>query len=90
MYLGSADLMPRNLDRRVEVLFPVNDPAIGAYLRGAVLEVELHNNVRARVLQPDGSYVRRDRLPGEPAVNSQAWLMANPCQGGHGVLFRGK
>ncbi len=88
VYMGSADLMPRNLDRRVEILFPVNDPTIATYLRNAVLEVELHNNVRARILQADGSYVRRQQQPGDPVVDSQAWLSANPCAGGHGVHFR--
>lgn len=87
-YLGSADLMPRNLDRRVEVLFPVKDPALVAYLRGAVLEVELRNNSRARVLQPDGSYVCRDRQADEPEIDSQDWLLAHPAQGGHGELFQ--
>ncbi len=87
VYLGSADLMPRNLDRRVEVLFPVKDPAIVAYLRGSVLEVELRNNSRARVLQPDGRYVCRDRRPDEPAIDSQAWLLAHPPQGGRGEVF---
>ena len=47
VYLGSADLMPRNLDRRVEVIFPVKEPAIRSYIRDAILEVELHNNTRA-------------------------------------------
>jgi len=88
VYLGSADLMPRNLDRRVEIIFPVLDTGIAAYLRHAVLEVELHNNVRARVLQPDGSYVRRRPAPGEPIVDSQAWLLAHPCMGGHGAYFK--
>lgn len=88
VYLGSADLMPRNLDRRVEIIFPVKDPALGAYVRGAVLEVELGNNARARVLQPDGSYVCRDGAPGEAPVDSQAWLLTHPCAGGRGALFR--
>ncbi len=88
VYLGSADLMPRNLDRRVEIVFPVLDTGIAAYLRHAVLEVELHNNVRARILQPDGSYVRRQPAPGEPVVDSQAWLLAHPCMGGRGAYFK--
>ncbi len=88
VYLGSADLMPRNLDRRVEIIFPVLDAEIAAYLRHAVLEVELHNNVRARVLQADGSYVRRLPKPGEPDIDSQAWLLAHPCQGGRGAYFK--
>jgi polyphosphate kinase len=87
VYLGSADLMPRNLDRRVEVIFPINDPAIRNYIRRAILEVELHNNTSARDLHPDGVYTRRRPAPGEPPIDSQAWLMAHPSQGGHGVLF---
>ncbi|MGC8781619.1 MAG: RNA degradosome polyphosphate kinase, partial [Anaerolineae bacterium] len=88
VYLGSADLMPRNLDRRVEVIFPIKDPAIRAYIRGAILEVELHNNTSARVLQADGTYVRRRPAPGEPAIDSQMWLLHHPSQGGHGAHFR--
>lgn len=88
VYLGSADLMPRNLDRRVEIIFPVKDPALRSYLRGAVLEVEMRNTLRARVLQPDGSYVCRDGRAGEPPVDSQAWLLTHACAGGHGVLFK--
>jgi len=87
VYLGSADLMPRNLDRRVEVIFPVKDPTLRTYLRDAVLAVELANNTRARILQPDGSYTCRDPEPDEPEIDSQAWLLAHPPQGGHGRLF---
>jgi polyphosphate kinase len=87
-YLGSADLMPRNLDRRVEILFPIKDPGIRDYLRDAVLEVDLcQRNVRARVLQPDGSYLRRQPAPGEKAVESQAWLLAHPSLSGRGAKF---
>ncbi len=60
VYLGSADLMPRNIDRRVEVLFPVEDPQYVRYLREEVLETYLSDNVKARIMQPDGSYVRQD------------------------------
>lgn len=88
IYLGSADLMPRNLDRRVEVIFPIKDPAIRAYIRGAILEVELRNNTNARVLQSDGSYIRRRAQAGEPTVDSQAWLLNHPALGGHGALFQ--
>ncbi len=87
VYLGSADLMPRNLDRRVEVIFPVKDPAIGSYIRHTLLEVELHNNIRARVLQPDGRYIRRKPREGEPTIDSQAWQLAHPCLGGQGAPF---
>ena len=89
VYLGSADLMPRNLDRRVEVIFPVSDPAIRDYIRRAILEAELRNNTTTRVLDADGSYRHLTPQPGEAAVDNQAWLMAHPSQGGHGALFRG-
>lgn len=75
-YMGSADLMPRNLDRRVEVLFPVLDPRLLRTLRDEVLAVYLADNVRARRLQADGSWLRVAPGPGEVAVDSQAQLLA--------------
>jgi len=75
-YLGSADLMPRNLDRRVEVLFPVEDPALIERLRREILHTYLHDNVKARIMQSDGSYKRAIPAPGEPLINSQEWFIA--------------
>lgn len=75
-YLGSADLMPRNLDRRVEVLFPVLDPALLRRLRDVVLDIYLADNVRARHMQADGTYLRAAPGPGEEPLDSQAWLLA--------------
>src|SRR5205814_1691507 len=54
--MGSADLMPRNLDNRVETLFPVEDEAIRNHLVHDVLETYLRDTVKARVLNSDGSY----------------------------------
>ena len=76
VYLGSADLMPRNLDRRVEVLFPVRDPELLRYLRQDVLETYLTDNVRARRMRADGGYDRLRPREGVPAVDSQAALLA--------------
>jgi polyphosphate kinase len=76
VYLGSADLMPRNLDRRVEVLFPVRDPALARHLRHDVLEIYLRDNVRARRMRPDATYQRLSPGPGEAAIDSQATLLA--------------
>lgn len=87
IYLGSADLMPRNLDRRVETLFPIKDPAIRSYLRNTMLEVELRNNTRARELRPDGTYICRGPAPGEPPIDNQQWLLSHPSLGGHGAPF---
>jgi polyphosphate kinase len=85
--LGSADLMPRNLDRRVEVLFPIRDERIRNYIRWGILETELHANVRARELRADGVYFRRQPAAGAALIESQAWLLAHPSLGGHGAHF---
>jgi polyphosphate kinase len=75
-YLGSADLMPRNLDRRVEVLFPVEDPALIERLRCEILDTCMRDNVKARVMQPDGTYERVRPAPGAEPINSQGWFIA--------------
>lgn len=80
VYLGSADLMPRNINRRVEVLFPVDDMRHIRYLRDEVLDVQLADNVKARRLLPDGSYERVHPAPGEQPLNSQEWLLARSHQ----------
>jgi polyphosphate kinase len=76
VYLGSADLMRRNLSRRVEVLFPVSDPALVRHLRDEVLEAYLTDNVRARRMRADGGYDRVHPRNGEPAVDAQARLLS--------------
>lgn len=58
IYIGSADLMERNLDRRVEELFPLVDPVAMQYVTETLLSTYLADNLRARELQPDGRYVR--------------------------------
>lgn len=75
VYLGSADLMPRNIDRRVEVLFPVEDPQHVRYLREEVLETYLKDTVKARIMQPDGTYSRQAPPEDGEAVYSQLWFL---------------
>ncbi|MEP7220208.1 MAG: polyphosphate kinase 1, partial [Bacteroidota bacterium] len=75
MYLGSADWMPRNLNRRVEVVFPVEDPEQRARLKD-ILETYLRDNVKTRVLQADGSYVRRRPAEGEDVFNAQEYFIS--------------
>ena len=74
--LGSADLMPRNLNRRVEVLFPVSQPLLDL-IRDSVLFVHLQDNVQARQLQADNTYVRLQPGPDEDPLDSQAWMLQN-------------
>jgi polyphosphate kinase len=76
VYLGSADLMSRNLSRRVEVLFPVSDPGLVRYLRDHVLEAYLRDNVQARRMLPDGTYERLRPKDGEAPFDAQAALLA--------------
>jgi polyphosphate kinase len=74
--LGSADLMPRNIDRRVEVLFPVQEPVLIRYLRDEVLATCLADNVKARRMRPDGSYEHLFPGPEEPPLETQGWLLS--------------
>jgi polyphosphate kinase len=74
--LGSADLMPRNLNRRVEILFPVLDRGIVRQLRDEILATYLADNVKARRLHPDGTWERLSPGEGEEPLNSQEWFVA--------------
>jgi polyphosphate kinase len=76
--LGSADMMQRNLDGRVETLFPIEDPILRAGVRDNLLKRLLADTVNARELQPDGTYVRILPDPGEPPFDSQAWFISHP------------
>jgi polyphosphate kinase len=74
VYLGSADLMRRNLSRRVEVLFPVRDAALVRHLRDVVLEAYLADEAGARIMRPDGTY-ERVRPRNEGGVDAQLRLL---------------
>ena len=69
-YLSSADWMPRNLERRVEILFPVEAPDLTERLKG-ILDAELRDNLKAYFLHPDGSYAKAD-MRGKQPFGSQA------------------
>ena len=73
VYLSSADWMPRNLDRRIELLFPVEAPE-GRQKALAALDAIFQDNVKGRRLQPDGSYKRKRPAKGEDAYRSQLEL----------------
>jgi polyphosphate kinase len=75
VYLGSADLMLRNLDRRVEILFPVQDPRLVHHLRDEVLATYLADNVKARRMLPDGSYQRVQSGAAETLLDAQTWFI---------------
>ena len=73
-YIGSADWMPRNLDRRVEALVPIEDPAIRQEL-DSILEICLKDNRQAWEMQPDGTYIERFPPEDEPSRSTQKILM---------------
>jgi polyphosphate kinase len=75
VYVGSADWMPRNLRHRVEVLFPVEEPALRDRLRTEVLGTYLADRVKSRRILADGSHERVAPGPGEAAVSAQAALL---------------
>jgi polyphosphate kinase len=71
VYIGSADLMYRNLNRRVEVMVPVKDSKLRNYFKDVVLNAYLKDNVNARELRSDGTYVRLKSQEGEKRFDSQ-------------------
>jgi polyphosphate kinase len=75
VFLGSADLMPRNLNGRVELLFPVTDPRLVTVLREEILAAYLADNMKARAMNTDGSYARLAPEGDAQPVNAQAWFM---------------
>src|SRR5256884_609677 len=83
IYIGSADWMPRNLYERVEVIYPVKDALLRERVKNEILEAYLADNLKARVLQKDGSYIRawqaqgkRKPPSGSAAFNAQEFLIA--------------
>jgi polyphosphate kinase len=75
IYAGSADLMPRNLNRRVEVLFPIEDQRLVRRLRDRILEKHLEDEAGARIMQPDGAYTHPPRNNGKRLLASQNWFL---------------
>jgi polyphosphate kinase len=82
IWSGSADWMPRNFRRRAEVLYPIEDKDLKSRIINEILMTYLADNVKARVMGPDGTYHRRKRGPGKGALRSQSELIAIARKGG--------
>ncbi|MBI3974146.1 MAG: polyphosphate kinase 1 [Chloroflexi bacterium] len=82
IYMGSADLMTRNLDRRVEIVCPIHDDGWRVHLRDDVLGVYLRDTAHTRELQPDGTYTRRRPLAEMSAFDAQEQLLTASRTGG--------
>jgi polyphosphate kinase len=77
IWLGSADLMPRNLYRRVETLFPIEEETMKNAIRDEILNIHLKDNVKARLMLSDGSYEPVKKGEKEESFNSQEWMINN-------------
>ncbi len=82
IYLGSADLMPRNINRRVEVLFPLEDQRLIRHVRDVVLATYLADTSKARLMLSDGRYVRISPEKKRPAIASQEVLLKRAVSAG--------
>lgn len=76
IYIGSADIQQRNLDRRVETVFPVQDPHLKLLIKDTLIKFMLKDNVKARELKPDMTYeFVKPKSDEEKRINAQEWLM---------------
>jgi polyphosphate kinase len=82
IYSGSADLMPRNFKKRAEILYPIEDTGLKTRIIDEILMTYLSDNVKARLMQSDGSYIRVRPKEGAKPVRSQSALIAIARQGG--------
>jgi polyphosphate kinase len=77
VFMGSADLMPRNIDHRVEIITPIEDPGIVRRICDEVLAVYLADTAKTRQMTSAGAYVRKKPTDGKKAFNAQEWLLKN-------------
>jgi polyphosphate kinase len=81
LFIGSADLRPRNFDKRVEIVVPVKDRALAHRLRYEILDTYLADNLSARELMANGRYRRVSPRPGEPGISCQAAFLESRSPG---------
>jgi polyphosphate kinase len=75
LYIGSADLMERNFDRRVEAITPIEDPTLKSHVLNTLLPAYFRDTVNARELQSDGTYRSVEPADGEDPFDLQSWLI---------------